>query len=326
METELLDQLAELAADLREVLRAGRDAGVTHLPRGEPTVRSAERTRPSSPSQLPPVAARAPAERRSPPADRRSALPTHPPTAPEQEPVHSPPSISPVPVNRWASSRPGSSSYAIADAVGAWGLPELAHAPTGPNAEALLEVRRRLGECTRCRLAQGRKKLVFGMGNPNADLVVLGEGPGFHEDQQGLPFVGRSGEMLDRMLNNVLGLGRHEVYILNVVKCRPPDNRTPHLDEVEACRGFLDAQLAAIKPRIILCMGSPAAKTLLRTSRGVMSLRGRWQSWGDAAVMCTFHPAYLLRRAEDKRKSFDDLKLVRTRYDEIKGLRLGAPA
>ncbi len=321
METELLDQLAELTADLREVLRAGQDTGITHLPRG-PAVRASEaNSAPRQPEPTPP-----PPALRRPEAPSPERSPPRPESSPQRPPVREPRRSAPPPAtNRWTSTRPSGPSYAIGDAVGAWGLPPSAHSPTGANAEELLEVRRRLGECTRCRLAQGRKKLVFGVGNPEADLVVLGEGPGFHEDQQGLPFVGRSGEMLDRMLNNVLGLGRHEVYILNVVKCRPPDNRTPHSDEVEACRAFLDAQLAAIKPRIIVCMGSPAAKTLLQTSRGVMSLRGRWQSWGDAAVMCTFHPAYLLRRPEDKRKSFEDLKLVRTRYDEIKGLRLGAP-
>lgn len=219
--------------------------------------------------------------------------------------------------NRWSTQRPTGPAYTMADAVGGWGLPEHARQPAGPEAEALLAVRRRLGECTRCRLCEGRKRVVFGVGNPSADLVVLGEGPGFHEDEQGLPFVGPSGEMLDRMLQHVLGLQRHQVYILNVVKCRPPDNRTPHPDEVEACRPVLAAQLQAIRPRIVLCMGSPAAKTLLQTTRGVMSLRGRWQTWGEAAVMCTFHPAYLLRRPEDKRKSFDDLKLVRERYDAL---------
>jgi uracil-DNA glycosylase len=209
--------------------------------------------------------------------------------------------------------------------VGAQGLPDFARNPSGPAADALLQVRSRLGNCTRCRLCEGRNRIVFGMGNPAADLVILGEGPGQNEDKQGLPFVGPSGEMLDKMLHGVLGLSRHEVYILNVVKCRRPSNRTPHPDEVDACRPFLDAQLAAIKPRIILALGSPAAKTLLQTTRGVMSLRGRWQTWHETQVMCTFHPAYLLRRPEDKRKTFDDLKMVRQRYDELSLLRLGAP-
>lgn len=310
METELLDELAELTAELREHLRAGVDAGVSHI-RREEVARG-----PAVPRQQP---ARAAAPRPTPSPARPSA--PVPPAAPP------PPSGRATPqTNRWLNTgQRQTPSFSIGDAVGAQGLPEFARSPSGPAADALLQVRSRLGNCTRCRLCEGRNRLVFGMGNPAADLVILGEGPGQNEDKQGLPFVGDSGEMLDKMLKGVLGLGRHEVYILNVVKCRPPSNRTPHPDEVDACRPFLEAQLAAIQPRIILALGSPAAKTLLQTTRGVMSLRGRWQTWQNAAVMCTFHPAYLLRRPEDKRKTFDDLKLVRQRYDELSLMRLGAP-
>lgn len=313
METELLDELAELAADLREHLRGGLDGGVTHI--GRETV---------SPSAEPMRARPAPRPGKARPRTRPTAPPRPPPKA-----APPPPPSRPV-QSRWPAGHRTATTYTVADAVGAWGLPETARQPVGANADALLAVRRRLGDCKRCRLCEGRNKLVFGMGNPQADLVILGEGPGFNEDKQGLPFVGNSGEMLDKMLAAVLGLGRHEVYILNVVKCRPPNNRTPHPDEVAACAPVLQAQLQAIQPRIILAMGSPAAKTLLQTTRGVMSLRGRWQNVAipgadDAAVMCTFHPAYLLRRPEDKRKTFDDLKLVRARYDEIRGLRLAAP-
>ena len=323
METELLDELADLAADLREHLRAGVDGGVSHIQRERPgaSSRQVQEVQSAAPTRRPPSSRRPRPQPAMPTRDRTAKVPPPPPHALPSRPVQS----------RWPTGARTAPDYAIGDAVGAWGLPENARRPSGDKADALLAVRRRLGDCKRCRLCEGRNKLVFGMGNPEADLVILGEGPGFNEDKEGLPFVGPSGEMLDKMLGAVLGLGRHEVYILNVVKCRPPNNRTPHPDEVDACAPVLQAQLQAIQPRIILAMGSPAAKTLLRTTRGVMSLRGRWQTVpiqgaADAAVMCTFHPAYLLRRPADKRKTFDDLKMVRTRYDEIKGLRLEGPA
>ncbi|MCP4809728.1 MAG: uracil-DNA glycosylase [Proteobacteria bacterium] len=185
----------------------------------------------------------------------------------------------------------------------------------------MLAVRRELGACQRCGLCENRRSVVFGMGHPNADLVILGEGPGANEDREGLPFVGAAGEMLDKMLQHVLGLGRDKVYILNVVKCRPPNNRNPAPDEVAACRPFLFAQLEAIKPRVILTLGSPAVKTLLDTSRGIMSMRGAWQSWQGVPVMPTFHPAHLLRKPEDKRLTFQDLKELKSRYDHLGGLR-----
>ena len=163
---------------------------------------------------------------------------------------------------------------------------------------------------------------MFGIGDPSADLVIVGEGPGAKEDEQGVPFIGPAGQMLDRMLQHVLGLRREQVYILNVVKCRPPRNRTPQPDEIAACRPFLIKQLEAIEPRVVLAMGRPATQTLLDTQRGIKAMRGRWQLWrGATPLMPTFHPAYLLRQPQDKRLTFEDLKAVRVRYDELGGHR-----
>lgn len=190
-----------------------------------------------------------------------------------------------------------------------------------PKAQQLERVREELGDCRRCLLCRERKSIVFGVGDPDADLVVVGEAPGYHEDQQGEPFVGPAGQMLDKMLENVLALRRDQVYILNVVKCRPPKNRNPLPDEVEACRPFLDAQLEAISPKVVLLLGSVAYKTLFRTDDGITRQRGRWHEYGGAPVMPTFHPAYLLRTPADKKYTFDDLKTLRERYDALGGRR-----
>ncbi len=186
----------------------------------------------------------------------------------------------------------------------------------------LSRVQRDLGDCQRCGLARGRKKIVFGVGSPEADLVVVGEAPGYHEDQQGEPFVGPAGQMLDRMLENVLGLPRDQVYILNVVKCRPPKNRNPLPDEVDACRPFLEAQLDAIRPKVMLVLGSVAFRTLFDTDRGIKANRGRWRDYRDIPTLPTFHPAYLLRQPQDKRLTFEDLKALRRRYDDLGGRRV----
>lgn len=192
---------------------------------------------------------------------------------------------------------------------------------TGPRSSAvgLAGVREAMGDCTRCGLHQGRTQIVFGVGSEDADLVVVGEAPGFHEDQKGEPFVGPAGDMLDRMLVNVLGLERDEVYILNIVKCRPPENRNPGPDEVAACAPFLRQQLDVIQPRVLLVLGSVAFKALFDTSEGITRARGTWKDWNGVPVMPTFHPAYLLRKPGDKRLTFDDLKQVRARYDSLTG-------
>ena len=174
---------------------------------------------------------------------------------------------------------------------------------------ALQAIREELGDCARCKLSSGRHLLVFGVGNPNAELVFVGEGPGEEEDRQGEPFVGRAGQLLTRMIE-AMGYGRADVYIANVVKCRPPGNRNPEPEEIEACEPFLRAQLAAIRPRVIVALGKFAAQTLLRSSTPISRLRGRWHEYEGVKLMPTFHPAYLLRSPDEKKKAWEDLQLV----------------
>lgn len=187
-----------------------------------------------------------------------------------------------------------------------------------PAADRLLRLERDIvGACTRCKLHRGRNKLVFGVGNPDAELVFVGEGPGADEDRQGVPFVGKAGQLLTRMIE-AMGHKRADVYICNVVKCRPPNNRDPEPDEVEACEGFLKAQLAIVKPRAIVCLGRHAAQTLLRTRTPITKLRGTWQSYEGIDVMPTYHPSYLLREEADpdkkrKREAWADLQQVMKR-------------
>ncbi len=173
----------------------------------------------------------------------------------------------------------------------------------------LSQVREELGDCQRCKLAGGRKNLVFGVGNPRADLMFVGEGPGADEDAQGEPFVGLAGQLLTKMIE-AMGLSRPEVYIANVVKCRPPGNRNPEPDEIEACQPFLKAQIDAIRPRFIVTLGKFAAQTLLQDPTPISRLRGRWRDFAGAQLMPTFHPAYLLRSPDEKKKAWEDLQLV----------------
>jgi uracil-DNA glycosylase len=179
----------------------------------------------------------------------------------------------------------------------------------GCGSPALAAIREELGDCTRCKLARGRTRLVYGVGNPAAELVFAGEGPGEDEDRQGEPFVGRAGQLLTRMIE-AMGFARADVYIANVVKCRPPGNRNPEPDEIEACEPFLRAQLAAIHPKVIVALGKFAAQTLLRETTPISKLRGRWFTYEGVKLMPTFHPAYLLRSPDEKKKAWDDLQLV----------------
>src|SRR2546430_394612 len=175
--------------------------------------------------------------------------------------------------------------------------------------DTLLEIRNEIGDCTRCKLHRGRTNLVFGHGNPHAELVFVGEGPGRDEDQQGLPFVGRAGKLLTQMIE-AMGLQRPDVYICNVVKCRPPENRTPEKDEVSTCSPFLLRQLDVISPKVIVCLGSIAAQTLLQTNRGISHFRGEWQDFRGKKLMATYHPAYLLRNPAAKGEVWKDLQKV----------------
>ncbi len=171
-------------------------------------------------------------------------------------------------------------------------------------------VRDDLGECTRCKLHGGRTKLVFGVGSPTADLVFVGEAPGRDEDRQGIPFVGRAGQLLTRIIA-AIGLSRDEVYIANVIKCRPPNNRNPEPDEVATCEPFLFRQLDVIRPRVVVALGGFAIRTLLRTDDAVSRLRGRVFDYRGAKLIPTFHPAFLLRSPERKRDVWEDMKRVR---------------
>jgi DNA polymerase len=192
-------------------------------------------------------------------------------------------------------------------------------APAGaPAREDLLgPIMADLEGCRRCRLHQGRNKLVFGVGNPEARLVFVGEGPGADEDAQGIPFVGRAGQLLTQMIENTaakegIPIRRDDVYICNVVKCRPPENRTPEPDEMETCGEFLFRQLEAIKPRAICALGGTAARALTGRKDGVTRLRGSWHDWRGIPVMVTYHPSYLLRpyNQNAKREAWEDLKKV----------------
>jgi DNA polymerase len=186
-----------------------------------------------------------------------------------------------------------------------------------PGARPTLEeVREVLGDCTRCKLHPGRKHIVFGSGSPNAALVFVGEGPGADEDEQGLPFVGRAGQLLTRMIE-AIGLTRDEVYIGNIIKCRPPLNRNPEPDEIASCEPFLLGQLAAIQPKLICALGTFAAQTLLRTKEPISRLRGRFFSYQGIPLLPTFHPAYLLRNPNEKKTAWEDLKLLKQEYERL---------
>jgi len=185
--------------------------------------------------------------------------------------------------------------------------------------EALAAQERGLQGCRRCKLCEGRTTIVFGAGDPRAEFVVIGEGPGADEDAQGLPFVGRAGQLLTKMLEAPgVGFSRAQVYITNTVKCRPPGNRNPEADELAACAPVLTAQLAALQPRVVLALGSVATQSLLGTKEPIGRLRGRVHPYGCAVLIPTFHPAFLLRNPgqEYKRMAWEDLKLARREYDQ----------
>jgi len=197
--------------------------------------------------------------------------------------------------------------------------PESSALPSlSPSGDTLDLIRVDIGEdCKRCRLCEQRSRIVFGVGNEKARLVFVGEGPGADEDAQGIPFVGRAGQLLTQMIENTaakegIPIKRADVYICNVVKCRPPENRTPLPDEMEICGQFLFRQLMAIRPAAICALGSTAAKALLATKEGVTRLRGRWHKWRDIPLIVTYHPSYLLRpyNQDAKREAWEDLKKV----------------
>lgn len=183
--------------------------------------------------------------------------------------------------------------------------------PEGPARITLEAVREDLGECRRCKLHAGRTTIVFGEGSPEARLVFIGEGPGANEDREGRPFVGRAGVMLTAIIENVLHLKREDVYIANIVKCRPPGNRNPQPDECATCMPFLMRQVEAIRPEFIVALGGVATHNLLDTKAPIGRLRGRFHDFGGIKLMPTYHPAYLLRNPAEKRKVLEDMLIVR---------------
>jgi DNA polymerase len=202
--------------------------------------------------------------------------------------------------------------------VAALALPDPEQLPDAARERAgrLAQIRADLGECTRCGLCETRSSIVFGEGNPHAPVVFVGEGPGEEEDRSGRPFVGRAGELLTRIIASV-GWRREDVYICNIVKCRPPGNRDPRLEEVAMCQPFLERQIRAIEPVAIVTLGKPATSTLLGRPVAITRVRGRWLEWSGFPVMPTFHPAYLLRNytRETRQVVWDDLKSVRARVE-----------
>ncbi|OFV94772.1 MAG: hypothetical protein A3H28_04835 [Acidobacteria bacterium RIFCSPLOWO2_02_FULL_61_28] len=207
-----------------------------------------------------------------------------------------PPKPAPQPAVPVISSLPPSQAGTLFDSV----------APR----ETLGQVRDDLGDCRRCKLAKGRKTIVFGSGNPKAELLFVGEGPGADEDEQGLPFVGRAGQLLTQMIEKGLKIPRPDVYICNIIKCRPPENRKPERDEVAACRPFVERQIDAVRPRVIVALGATAVEALLGTHQSMGSLRGQWHEFHGLPLMVTYHPAYLLRDPNKKPEAWADLKKV----------------
>jgi DNA polymerase len=190
--------------------------------------------------------------------------------------------------------------------------------PELSEGETLEAIRAELNDCRRCKLAPSRQNIVFGSGNPRAELMFVGEAPGADEDEQGLPFVGKAGQLLTRIIE-AMDMRRDEVYICNILKCRPPGNRNPEQDEIAACEAFLFRQIASVNPKVICALGAFGAQTLLRTSEPIGKLRGRLIDYRGAKMMATFHPAYLLRNPYEKRKVWEDLQIVR---DYLKSLRV----
>ncbi len=184
--------------------------------------------------------------------------------------------------------------------------------------ESLEQVRTDLGDCRRCKLAPGRKNIVFGSGNPHAQLMFVGEAPGADEDEQGLPFVGRAGQLLTKIIE-AIEMRREDVYICNILKCRPPGNRNPEADEIAACEQFLFRQIAVVKPKVICALGTFGAQTLLGTKEPISRLRGRFLEYRGAKLMATFHPAYLLRNPNEKRKVWEDVQKIRDYLRSLQG-------
>ena len=229
------------------------------------------------------------------------------PLSPKTQPAPAPPAMG-LPRPASAARPPANITLHVVQA------PSLFESLDRIEGDTLEQIRETLGECTRCRLHKGRNKIVFGAGNPRADLVFVGEGPGHDEDIQGLPFVGRAGRLLTQMIE-AMGLRRDDVYICNVIKCRPPENRTPEKDEIATCSPFLIRQLAVIAPKVIVCLGSVAAQTILGANKSISHFRGQWFDFRGSRLLATYHPAYLLRNPNAKAEVWKDLQKVMSVLD-----------
>lgn len=293
MAQEIIEAVAGVARQLEEQLKFYREIGVGDIGDSLPA---------AQPAAAPPAAA---IDRAAPPAAEAAPVPAA--AEPRATEIHSAPQ-EPMPKKRDVPGQAGlfGDLLPIEEAApAARSLPVIE--AQDPSLDA---IREDIGECTRCKLHEHRTNIVFGEGDPQARLVFIGEGPGADEDATGRPFVGRAGQLLDKIIA-AIGLKREECYIANVVKCRPPGNRTPERDEVATCEQFLFRQLALIKPRAIVALGSPAFQCLLRTKDTITRSRGEWRDWNGVKVMPTFHPAYLLRSPDKKRETWDDMKKVR---------------
>jgi uracil-DNA glycosylase len=237
-------------------------------------------------------------------APKVQAAAPRPTTAKSPAPAVAKPAVPPV-----STQKPEAPSVAApGPAVQSLGLFDAPAAPR-KECETLEEIRADLGDCHRCRLAGGRKTIVFGQGNPKAELVFVGEGPGADEDEQGLPFVGRAGQLLNRMIQ-LAGMKREEVYICNIVKCRPPGNRVPEKDEIEACSPFLLRQIESIRPRLVCCLGAPAVRTLLGIKEGITKIRGNFYDFAGTKALATVHPAYILRNPREEKILREDFEKI----------------
>jgi uracil-DNA glycosylase len=270
----------QLTASLRWYVESLQESGVTELPGSllpAPASLAA-----SAPQPVPVQAADEP-----------------PPSAPvstqKKQPVDSPVSVPTMRMEVPTMSAPAS---------------DLFTATTLDKVHSLDELRAEIGDCRRCKLCNGRTNIVFGVGDPHAELMFVGEGPGRDEDLKGEPFVGRAGQLLTEIITKGMKMRRDEVYIANVVKCRPPENRNPEPDEITACQPFLIKQVALVKPRIIVALGTFAAQTLLQSKTPISRLRGVWHSYQGVKLMPTLHPAYLLRNPNDKRLVWQDIQAV----------------
>jgi uracil-DNA glycosylase family 4 len=325
---EAAEQLGEVVEDLRRHLQWQEETGGRALlvdaakqaaersaslrammpPRGAKSPSAAE-----TPAAPEPVAPATPEPRPAPRAVSAPSRPSAPEAAPSKEPA----------LSRASMPRPA----AAASAGTLIDVPQQAPPYSGAlpgvvegERPTLDQIRRELGDCRRCKLCTGRKNIVFGVGNPRAELVFVGEGPGEQEDLQGVPFVGPAGELLTKMIN-AMGFNRDEVYICNVVKCRPPGNRNPEPDEIAACEPFLRSQLLALQPKVIVALGKFAAQTLLRDSTPITRMRGNWREYQGVKLMPTFHPAYLLRSPAEKKKAWEDLQQVMKLFGKQPGSR-----